>query len=46
MSEKAFARVKREFPDGTKDMNKILVSWGAIPISEDFGKYLVSIIEG
>jgi hypothetical protein len=27
-------------------MNKILVSWGAIPISEDFGKYLVSIIEG
>jgi len=43
--EKAFSRVKREFPAGMKDMNKIQVSWGAIPISEDFGKYLVGIVE-
>jgi len=43
--ENAFSRVNREYPDGAKDMNKIKVSWGAIPISEDFGKYLVGIIE-
>ncbi|MDR2570294.1 MAG: hypothetical protein LBD23_08360, partial [Oscillospiraceae bacterium] len=45
-SEYTFSRVKREFPDSEKDMDKIKCRWGAIPISDEFGKYLVGIIEG
>jgi len=44
-SEKAFSRVKREYPSEIKSMNKIQWQWGAIPISEDFGSYLINSIE-